>query len=158
MRVVTLPEIRFQRFCRPQPDGCVLWAGSKNSKGYGVFQRGGGNGTVLAHRFAYEAANGATKGLHVCHKCDVPACVNAAHLFLGTQADNMRDKVAKGRQRVGVGERHGKAKMTTESALEAKRRRARGEKVKDLAAEYGVSVTSMSDMLNGRKWKHLCTE
>lgn len=78
--------------------GCWLWtAGTRH--GYGAISEGGrGSPMIMAHRFSWEFHFGPIPdGLGVLHKCDNPPCVNPAHLFLGTQGDNMRDKAVKGR-------------------------------------------------------------
>jgi hypothetical protein len=79
---------------------CWLWTGSKNQQGYGLFvlnQR-----TQVTHRVSYEWSNGAIPdGLLVLHQCDVPSCVNPAHLFTGTQSDNMNDMYRKKRHKGG---------------------------------------------------------
>jgi len=75
---------------------CWLWNGAKNWAGYGrlKFERS----YFLAHRLAYAATKGVVpKGMRVLHRCDTPACVNPDHLFLGSQADNVRDMCSKGR-------------------------------------------------------------
>ena len=79
--------------------GCWLWLGPHMSQGgYGCFRFDGKN--HYAHRAAWELAYGSIpSGLHVCHRCDVPLCVNPAHLFLGTPGDNVRDCRTKGRTR-----------------------------------------------------------
>jgi hypothetical protein len=85
----------------PEPNsGCLLWEGAVAGAGYGVIGRNGKS--VYVHRVAWEEAQRAIPdGMQVLHRCDVPACCNIEHLFLGTVADNMRDKSAKGRVRGG---------------------------------------------------------
>jgi len=77
-------------------NGCWLWTGSKNKKGYGqVFYN---SKLIKAHRFSYEVfKEPIPKGMHVCHSCDIPSCINPDHLWVGTAKDNMIDMGKKGR-------------------------------------------------------------
>lgn len=90
-------EDRLAEFSTLDPDsGCRIWTGATSRHGYGSLtwkmKR------LTAHRAAYECAVGPIPtGMVICHRCDTPACINPAHLFLGTQRENLRDMVAKGR-------------------------------------------------------------
>lgn len=86
----------------PEPNsGCWLWDGHVDRMGYAVLSIR--SRFINGHRVMWEWRNGPIpKGMHVCHKCDVPSCINPDHLFLGTHADNMADKMRKGRARNGA--------------------------------------------------------
>lgn len=91
---------RFADYVIPEPNsGCFLWVGGYRTTGYGQFNFRGKR-SEKAHRAAWVLAHGdIPAGMHVLHHCDNPACVNVAHLFLGTALDNVRDMIAKGRDR-----------------------------------------------------------
>lgn len=92
---------RFSRYVEPEPNtGCHLWAGAVNAHGYGRLTVG--KTQLLAHRIAWVLRFGdIPDGLGVLHRCDLPACVNPDHLFLGSQLDNARDMAKKRRGRKG---------------------------------------------------------
>lgn len=78
-------------------DGCWPWTAYRDRNGYGMFNAVAGESPVYAHRFALELAIGPIPaGRFACHHCDNPPCCNQAHLFVGTNADNMRDFAEKG--------------------------------------------------------------
>ena len=79
---------------------CWEWTGARSPAGYGRIK--GDNGTLQAHRVAYELTHGPIPdGLFVMHSCDNPPCCNPAHLSVGTNADNVHDSMRKGRARSG---------------------------------------------------------
>lgn len=82
----------------PEPmSGCWLWQGMVNDMGYAILVIG--RRRFRVHRLMWEQQRGSIPdGLLVCHKCDVPCCVNPDHLFLGTQHDNIHDMIRKGRR------------------------------------------------------------
>jgi signal transduction protein with GAF and PtsI domain len=92
-------------------------------------------------------------GLDVCHRCDVRACVNPEHLFLGTRAVNMADAVAKGR--TARGERQHLAKLCSDDVRQIRARAARGESGPALAKEFGVSRRAVLSVLTRRTWAHV---
>jgi hypothetical protein len=95
-------------------------------------------------------------GLCVCHKCDVPACVNPDHLFLGTPADNAQDRREKGRS--PRGEKHALAKLTAEQVSRIKAMLAEDRLyLTEIAQEFGVSQTTVRAIKAGRTWRHVET-
>lgn len=136
------------------PTGCWLWTGATASHGYGELHYGDGK-RPKAHRVSYELFRGEIpKGMFVCHTCDVRRCVNPAHLFLGTQADNMADMVAKGRQSRGAA--HGKSKLNEEKILEIRSLWASGLMSGiALSRMYGVSKGAISFIVNRKSWRHV---
>lgn len=140
---------------RHGPCGCWIWMAAK-SGGYGSV---GARGKIRkAHRESYECLHGpgSADGMHVRHLCDVPACVNPAHLELGTHADNMRDKVDRGRQSRLPGEQHGRAKLTEGDVRTI--RTAFGDggvTVTALARQFGVGRSAIGRIVRCESWKHI---
>ena len=126
---------------------CWEWRGCTDRKGYGRIKHGG---NIPAHRVAWELAHGRIpSGLLVCHACDNRLCVNPAHLFLGTIADNNRDMAAKGRAARQRGEANGRARLTRDQVALI---RATTGPVGRVAERYGVGETTVRDIRSGRAW------
>ena len=144
-------EVRIAHYSSPQANGCVLWTGPLHSWGYGTLEYKGKG--YQAHRVSWALRNGPIPaGLFVCHKCDVPACVNPDHLFLGTHDDNMADKKAKGRAWSHKGEANKRAKLTAAAVLAI---RADGRVAREVAADYGISRTLVWGIKHRQTWKHI---
>lgn len=145
------------------PDACWPWTGARASGGYGQMslEPRRGSPKVGAHRFALIAVGHIIpSGALVCHHCDSPPCCNPAHLFVGTQFDNMRDMVAKGRQVNPVfrGEMNSSAKITENDARLIRALRRNGLPYKDIAARFGISRQQASAIVLRRKWAHVSDE
>lgn len=133
--------------------GCWLWLGAKNLAGYGVFSVKLTDRAT--HRLAWELTNGPIPaGLFVCHSCDMPACCNPAHLFLGTASENQWDASRKGRKNSPRGSGHHAAKLDELMVGEIRRRHGLGERGKDLAKAFGVAPARISEILSGQAWRH----
>ena len=133
------------------PDECWLWQGSKYSKGYGYFRMN--QRATSAHRASYRLFVGPIpRGLQVLHRCDVRACVNPAHLFLGTGTDNMRDRDTKGRGKWPGQPDHPQTKLSHEKARRIRALKASGVPATAIAAEMGVCRTHIYDVLSGKIW------
>lgn len=141
--------------------GCWNWQRGTNGVGYGKFYLSGNrrDGTlkeILAHRFSYERAHGSIPdGMHVCHRCDNPACVNPAHLFAGTNRENMLDCLRKGRIRYvpHLREQNGNAKLTPEQVSAIKSQFKSGCTKAHLARTYGVSERQIKRITDGEQWQ-----
>lgn len=169
-----------EKYIRGPISDCWLWDAGCSGKGYGQFWDG--ERLRGAHRVAFELYIGTVPcGLHVLHKCDVPRCVNPAHLWLGTNADNMADRDNKGRQARGDangarlhperlargeshysrlhperrprGESHAKAKLTQADVLAI--RAAVGRTQRQLAAEFLVSHQQIGRIRRRELWQHV---
>lgn len=135
-------------------DGCWGWRGSVDQDGYPVFR-----GVVAAteyrraHRYSYALHSGEDpEGRQVLHRCDNPTCTNPDHLFLGSNADNMADKIAKGRARVARGEDSGKAILTEDQVREIL---ADPRTYGELGAIYGVSAGTIGSIKARASWAHV---
>lgn len=134
---------------------CWLWAATTYGNGYGWFWAGR---AVKAHRYSYELANGLiTNSLFVLHKCDTPLCVNPAHLYLGTQQENMWDRDAKKRGNPCHGEKHWNRKFSLQRVQEIRRMWESGEwkTQKELAKHLGIPAPTLNRAINKPTWEEL---
>lgn len=151
----TLRERFFSKVSRDESGRCWLWTGT-GPRGYGMIRPTGaarGASKLYAHRVSWELHYGPIPdGKHVLHRCDNPSCVNPEHLFLGTHADNMADKVSKGRQNTLRGEAVKNSKLTEKEVLEI---RSSGLPYTRLAKLYDVSDVQISNICRRKQWAHV---
>jgi hypothetical protein len=114
---------------------------------------------MLAHRYSYSQLVGEIPaGLLVCHHCDNPICVRPEHFFVGTDGDNSKDKVAKGRAIGLKGEDNPRAILTEEDVREIRRIYKRGSReygCEALGRRFGVSAFAIHCVVTGKGWKHV---
>ncbi len=140
---------------RSAADECWMWAGATEVSGYGFLHRGGKarGDWVKAHRLSWEIHNGKIpKGMCVCHHCDTPACVNPSHLFLGTRADNNRDRTIKGRTADHHGANNPNAKLTPTDVKQIRKLREQGLTQQAIADQFGVKQAYVSNILLRKAW------
>lgn len=157
-------------------DTCWRWTGATIRGGYGMLYVA--PRVELAHRVAWRLFVGAIpNGYEVCHRCDVPNCVNPAHLFVDTHAANMRDATCKGRngahrhpecvlrgvdnpshqhpERLRRGMAHYRARLTPENIRAIRSGRQGGRTTSAIARAYGVGRETIAAILAGRTWRHV---
>ncbi len=146
-------EARFAaKFERRGANECWPWTGSIRDHGYGQMYVNGS--LITSHRLAhfFHSREALPSSVVIRHKCDNPRCVNPSHLVPGTQADNVRDRVERGRSRGGYGETSKLAKLTDEAVRYI---RASDESNGALAKRFGVSYGTIWFVRKGRNWKHV---
>ena len=130
---------QFLKYVDKASSGCWLWIGGKRWNGYGAYRQD------LAHRQAWRIFRGPIPaGLCVLHRCDMTACVNPEHLYLGTHAQNMHDKVVRGRC-------HKHVKHLSPAELDEMRELRFSGKCSypELADMYGICITTVANLLTG---------
>ena len=150
-----IPEVLERHISRVPWSGCWLWTGAL-SRGYGqvTFNKR----HLYAHRLIWElATKEAPRDLQLCHRCDTPSCVRPDHMFLGTQKQNVRDAISKGRFKSGVslGENNGFAKITAAGVLEIRRRFNAGESARRIAPDFGISKSQAWNIATMKSWRHV---
>lgn len=135
--------------------GCWLWAGTIiKQTGYGQIEVCGS--AIGAHRLAYTLFKGdIPTGQHVCHRCDVRACVNPGHLFVASHVENMADMVRKGRAASLKGSAGHAAKITEADVPKILARLLIGHTCAEIATDYGVTDCAINAIRRGKSWNHV---
>lgn len=143
------PEERFWRKVDKSGE-CWIWKAARDQFGYGHFCPTK-KWQLNAHRYSWILTNGhIPDGLFVCHRCDNPACVNPAHLFLGTNAENAADMARKGRANRGAA--RWSAKLTDDAVREIRRS---SEKGVELSRRFNICPSQITEIRRGRGWAHV---
>lgn len=132
---------------RDGPGGCWVWMAGRHEQGYGLFKLAGS--MRRAHRLSFELVNGPVpEGKVVCHSCDNPSCVNPAHLWAGSQKENMLDFMEKNPDRAAKPKKRRGPRKRDPGAVRSEGLFVRvtpGEMavIKEKAAAAAVSVSSL---------------
>lgn len=154
---------------RPDLGQCWLWTGRRNAWGYGALKF---NRQQLAHRIMWLVTFGPIPAETPCvlHHCDNPLCVNPSHLWVGTNADNVADRVRKGRsavlsgdlsgmhrnpERAARGERCHMSKLTAADIRVIRRLRQEGRFLREIAARFNIGISTVHHVVADRTWRHV---
>jgi hypothetical protein len=140
-----------ERFWSMVSKDCWIWKGALQRDGYAHFGRNGK--TISAHRYVYETLVGPIpEGMDVLHRCDVRSCVNPAHLFLGSHAENMADM--KRKRRTTYGERNSHATLTDDMVREIRPLFGKVTQ-REIAKRFGVGLGAIAMLSSGKTWRHV---
>lgn len=157
-RPTSIPEQLFWKNVTPgSTDDCWEWQGYINDSGYGELRCGTGP-LLRAHRVSYEIYKGVIPpNMHVCHSCDNRRCVNPAHLWVGTDADNVHDMDNKGRRVIvpHYGEDHGMSKLTKEKVLQIRQLAQSGVSYEEIGRRFSISGVHAGRVAKGECWAHI---
>lgn len=130
------------------PDDCWEWSRLRDKDGYGETNYKGRR--VMAHRVSWQLSNGPIPaGFCVCHTCDNPPCVNPSHLFLGTPADNNRDRSLKGRTGTP------NARFSPQEVLEIRASFAECGSLSEVGRRFGTSATTVANIVKLKSWRNI---
>lgn len=137
------------------PEACWPWKGCRKPAGYGLVRDSGR--TIVAHHAAFFLTHGRWPDSLVCHRCDNPPCCNPAHLFEGTQAQNMEDMKAKGRGRghTAYGEENPAAKFREDDIRKMRQLAAAGHTYAAIGRQFGVDSYTVSRIVRRLRWAHV---
>ncbi len=141
-----------------EDDKCWEWTASRRPQGYG--QLNINRKLYYAHRISWQIANqkSVPKGIQVLHSCDNRKCVNPSHLWLGSQKDNIRDMVAKGRNNPWSpkGEAHPMARLCEGEVKAIRLLYATGKYTyNELSKKFDINQGHVGNIVNGKIWKHI---
>ena len=140
------------------PDDCWGWLVSKCQGGYGRMRVNGESRQATHILFYLRHGSWPPKGRTCNHHCDNPGCLNPRHLYLGTRKSNARDRVQHGRcwEKVNMGERNGRARLTDDDARRIRRLILQGDLTqKEIAHRFGVANVQISRIKTGKRWTHV---
>lgn len=152
---ITFEEAFWKYVPKKESNECWEWQGTISPNGYGHMRYR--DKDYVAHRVSYEFRHGPIpSGMFACHKCDNRGCVNPDHIFIGTQADNIADMIAKGRQHKAYGSATSGAKLNDHLVVEIRKRYATGDiSQQALGREYGVDGKTINAVIARKTWRHV---
>lgn len=142
--------------CTEQPDGCLLWQGFINKKGYGAAGHISGAVTNV-HRIVYELSHNVIlpSNIVVRHTCDVRNCCNINHLLKGSQQDNVDDCKSRGRLLKAFGTSHGNSKLNDAIVLSIRADYANGTTITNLSHLHNIHTSTVFGIVHNKSWTHL---
>ncbi len=135
--------------------GCWEWTRGRSRQGYGTVKIDGKARKVHRVSACLFLGMPIDSELDALHHCDNPPCFNPAHLYLGTDRDNHRDMVARGRSNRARGECHGRSKLDVVKVREIRRANQAGATYADLGRSFGISSEQAARVCKRANWKHV---